>query len=60
MFITPSNVNANPKIFKCMTAGTTGTTEPAFLTGSYTSGTAVFTYVADMIDPISLPAKIPS
>jgi len=58
-YIVASDPDSNPHIWKCTTAGTTGATEPSFnLSGTTTDNTAVWTYVASLVDPVSIGFKI--
>jgi hypothetical protein len=59
-YYTPSDPATNAVLYKCTTAGTTSSTEPAFTGTTYTDGTVVWTKVDTLIDPISLGARIPS
>jgi hypothetical protein len=64
-YVVPSNTDANPVLYKCTACqvgevGALGATEPDFTASSHTSGSVTLTKVADLTDPVTLMAKIPS
>lgn len=59
-YVVPTNPDANPIIYKCTTAGTTGSSQPAFSATTITDGTVVWTKQQAIVDPSSLGIKIPS
>jgi hypothetical protein len=60
-YVVAANPDATPHIWKCTTAGTThATTEPTWnLSGTTTDNTVTWTYIAPLVNPISLGCKIP-
>jgi len=61
-YVVAVNPDTTPHLWKCTTAGTThATTEPTWnLSGTTTDNTTTWTYVAPLVDPITLGPKIPS
>jgi len=59
-YVVPTSPDTDARLYKVTTAGTTAASEPAWVGNTVTSGTVVFTYVAELLDPVSLGAKIPS
>jgi len=58
-FVTPSSPDTTPHLFKVTIAGTFGTTESSWnLTGTTTQGTATLTYVAALVNPVSIGPKL--
>jgi hypothetical protein len=60
-YVVAVNPDATPHIWKCTTAGAThATTEPTWnLSGTTTDNTVTWTYIAPLVNPISLGCKIP-
>lgn len=57
--VVPANPDATPHLFKVTTAGTFGATEASWnLTGTTTQGTAILTYVAPLLDPVTIGPKV--
>jgi len=61
-YVVAVNPDTTPHLWKCTTAGTThATTEPTWiLSGTTTDNTVTWTYVAPLVDPVTLGPKIPS
>ncbi|MGZ4954144.1 MAG: hypothetical protein ACXV8Q_03440 [Methylobacter sp.] len=58
--VVASNPDGTPHLFKVTTAGTFASTESSWnLSGTTTQGTAVLTYVAPLVDPVTIGPKIP-
>jgi len=58
-YVVPSNPDANPRLYKCTTAGTTGAAEPNLVGTTVVDGTVTWTYVDDIPVPKALGARIP-
>jgi len=60
-YVVASNPDSVPHLFKVTTAGTFAGTEASWnLSGTTTQGAAVLTYVAPLVDPVSIGPKIPT
>lgn len=61
-YVVAVNPDATPHLWKCTTAGTThATTEPTWnLSGTTTDNTTTWTYVAPLVNPVTLGPRIPS
>jgi hypothetical protein len=60
-FVVASNPEVSPHLWKVTTAGTFGATESAWNTaGTTTQGTAILTYVAPLVNPVTLGPKLPT
>lgn len=59
-FVVATNTDTNSNLYVCTTAGTTGGTEPTFISSTHTDGTVVWTLVGGLVNPISLGSRVPS
>lgn len=60
-FVVASNPDAVPHLFKVTTPGTFAGTEANWnLSGTTTQGSAVLTYIALLVDPVTIGPKIPA
>lgn len=60
-YVVAVNPEPTPHLWKCTTAGTTGATEPVWnLSGTTIDGTATWTYIAPLVNPVTLGPKIPA
>jgi hypothetical protein len=61
-YVVAVNPDTTPHLWKCTTAGTThATTEPTWnLSSTTTDNTVTWTYVAPLVDPVTIGPKIPS
>lgn len=59
-FVVATNTDTNSNLYVCTTAGTTGGTEPTFISPTHTDGTVVWTLVGGLVNPISLGTRVPS
>jgi hypothetical protein len=58
-FVIPSNPDTIPHLFKVTTEGTFGASEASWnLTGTTTQGTAILTYVAALLNPVTIGPKL--
>lgn len=60
-FVVATNTTTTPHLWKCTTAGTThSTTEPTWnLSSTTTDNTTIWTYVAKLVNPITIGPKVP-
>jgi hypothetical protein len=62
-YCVPSNPEVTPHLFKCTTGGAVGGSEPTWdstPTNTTSDGSAVWTCIGPLVNPISLGSKIPS
>ena len=60
-YVVSTTPDTTPHLWKCTTAGITGSTEPTWnLSGTTTDGTVTWTYIAPLVDPVTIGPKIPA